>query len=77
MMTCHRNDVIVKQCEAIIEEGFDAMYKVDRALSIIEDMELYKPTYQSFDAYCLAKWQMNVHFQHLCIKEELNIKRRS
>ncbi len=68
-MMCHsEDDVIVKQCEAIIEEGVEAMYKVDRALSIIEDMKLYKPKYKSFDEYCFYKWQMNVHFKYLCIK---------
>ena len=48
--------VILKQCEAIIAEGLEAMDKVDRALTIIHDMELFTEEFDNFSSYCQAKW---------------------
>jgi len=61
-------EITLRQCEAIIQEGLDAMYKVDRALSIINEMALYTGKNESFEAYCQAKWNIGEKHNHLFIK---------
>jgi hypothetical protein len=56
------------QCEAILQEGLDDMYKIDRALCVIDDLRLYSENYKDFEAYCQAKWCANDNFRHVYIK---------
>ena len=63
-------EITLKQCEAIIAEGLDAIHKVDRALSIIHDMELYSQEYESFKAYRHAKWNIDDNIKILNNKEK-------
>jgi len=58
-------EITLKQCEAIILEGLEAMDKVNRAFSIIKEMELYSKEYKSFNHYCLTKWDVQKRYQHL------------
>jgi hypothetical protein len=58
-------EITLKQCEAIILEGLEAMDKVNRAFSIIEEMELYSEEYKSFNHYCQIKWDVQNRYQHL------------
>ncbi|MCH9814652.1 MAG: hypothetical protein K0U47_12010 [Epsilonproteobacteria bacterium] len=60
--------VTLKQCEAIIQEGLEAMYKVDRALSIINDLELFNTKHESFEAYCQAKWNIGNRHNYVFIQ---------
>ena len=39
-----KKEITKRQCEAIIQEGLDAISKVDRALSIIQQMKLLNNT---------------------------------
>jgi hypothetical protein len=55
----------LKQCEEIILEGLESMYKVNRAFSIIKDMELYEGEYKSFNHYCQIKWDVQNRYQDL------------
>ncbi len=63
-----KKEIMKRQCEAIIQEGLDAMSKVDRALAIIQQMELYDNTHESFEAYCQTKWNIDEKYHHLDIK---------
>lgn len=68
VLDCSTKEITLRQCEAIIQEGLDAMYKVDRALSIIHDMGLIEGKYQSFEAYCQAKWNIGDRHNYVFIK---------
>ena len=63
-----RRVITLKQCEAIIQEGLESMYKVDRALSIINDMALYKRKNESFESYCQARWNISEKHNYIFIK---------
>jgi hypothetical protein len=64
-------EITLKQCEAIIAEGLDAIHKVDRALSIINEMEFYREEYESFKAYRQARWNINDDIKSLNNKEKI------
>jgi len=53
------NNFILKQCEDIIQEGLDNLYKIDKALSVIKDFKLYGEQYHDFDEYCSKKWGLD------------------
>lgn len=58
------------QCEAIIKEGLSDMYKVDRALAIIHDLQLYAHGYQDFETYCKDNWSMKNQYTHLFLENK-------
>jgi hypothetical protein len=58
-------EITLKQCEAVILEGLEAMDKVNRAFSIIKEMKLYYGEYKSFNNYCKTKWDVQNKYQHL------------
>jgi len=64
--------VILKQCEAIIAEGLEALSKVDRALSIIQERELFSEEFDSFSSYCHTKWRINEKLNYVFIKYTKN-----
>ena len=66
------NENLLTQCEAIIKEGLDDMYKVDRALSIINDLKLYNQEYKDFETYCKENWSIKNNYTHLYLKKEKN-----
>jgi hypothetical protein len=45
------------QCEAIIAQGWQSFIETGRALAQIRDRKLYRAQYDTFEAYCRAKWQ--------------------
>lgn len=67
-MTNYSNENLLIQCEAIIKEGLSDMSKVDRALAIINDLQLYQKGYQDFEAYCQENWSINNQYRHLFLK---------
>jgi len=66
------NENLLTQCEAIIKEGLDDMYKVDRALSIINDLKLYNQEYKDFETYCKENWSIKNNYTHLYLKKDTN-----
>jgi len=66
------NENLLTQCEAIIKEGLDDMYKVDRALSIINDLKLYNQEYKDFETYCKENWSIKNNYTHLYLKKDIN-----
>jgi len=50
--------IVLKQCEAIIEEELKSLNKLARALEIIEQMELFPEQYDDFQSYCKDRWKM-------------------
>ena len=46
------------------------MYKVDKALSIINDLQLYANGYQNFEAYCKENWHIKNQYTHLFLKKK-------
>jgi hypothetical protein len=46
------------QCEAAVETLKVAFWAAGKALQIIRDSRLYRATHDSFDAYCLDRWDM-------------------
>ena len=71
------DSLLLEQCEAIIEEGFQTLEKVERALAIIEQMQLYKNSFETFESYSQKKWKTDMKLPHLCqiqIKQQLKLK---
>ena len=60
------NRLLLEQCEAIIEEGLQTLEKVEKALAIIEQMQLYKNGFESFESYSQKKWKIDMKLPHLC-----------
>jgi hypothetical protein len=58
--------LLLEQCEAIIEEGLQNLEKVERALAIIEQMQLYKNGFESFESYSENRWKVEMKLPHLC-----------
>ena len=58
--------LLLEQCEAIIEEGLQNLEKVERALAIIEQKQLYKNGFETFDSYSEKKWKIDSKLPHLC-----------
>lgn len=50
----------LKQHEAIIEHGKTAFVEVGLALKAIRDGRLYRAEYDTFDDYCLGRWDWDV-----------------
>jgi len=44
-------------CEAVIQKGWQTFVDVGKALARIRDNKLYRAEYDTFEAYCRAKWQ--------------------
>lgn len=53
------NDLLLRQCENIIKEGLKNLYKIERALSIIKEMQLYQEDFNNFEEYCRQKWEID------------------
>ena len=58
--------LLLEQCEAIIEEGLKTLEKVERAFEIIEQMQLYKNGFKNFESYTQKKWNIDRKLPHLC-----------
>ncbi len=68
--------LLLEQCEAIIEEGLQALEKVEKALAIIEQMKLYKNSFETFESYSSQKWEINIKLPHLCqIQKNINLNK--
>lgn len=51
------SSIILRQCEAIIEEELKSLTKLARALEVIEQMKLYTEQYDDFESYCKNRWK--------------------
>jgi len=60
------NHLLLEQCEAIIEEGLKTLEKVERAFAIIDQMRLYKNSFENFESYSAKKWKTDTKLPHLC-----------
>jgi hypothetical protein len=49
--------IVLKQCEAIIQEELKSLNKLVRALEVIEQMKLYTEQYDDFESYCKDRWK--------------------
>jgi len=49
--------LLLKQCEAIIEEELENLKKLVRALEVVEQMELYTEQHEDFESYCQHRWK--------------------
>jgi len=58
--------LLLEQCEAIIEEGLQTLEKVEKALAIIEQMQLYKNGFETFESYSKKRWKIEMKLPHLC-----------
>ena len=45
------------RCESVVEIGWQSFVDVGLALAEIRDRQLYRMEYDSFQAYCRAKWE--------------------
>jgi hypothetical protein len=52
------------QCEAVIERGMSTFVEVGNALLRIREGRLYRDQYDSFETYCLEKWEMSGRRAH-------------
>lgn len=67
-----KNDLLLRQCESVIEEGLENLYKIERALSIIKEMQLYQEDFNNFEEYCRQKWEIDKSLDFL--ERECHIK---
>lgn len=51
--------LLLKQCEAIIEDELENLQKLFRALEVIEQRKLYKGQYEDFTSYCQNRWKIS------------------
>ena len=65
--------LLLDQCEAIIEEGLKTLEKVERALAIIEQMQLYKKGFENLDSYHRERWSRQIDLTHLCKIKKSNL----
>ena len=65
--------LLLEQCEAIIEEGLKTLEKVERALEIIEQMQLYKKGFKNLDSYHEERWSEHIDLTHLCKIKKINL----
>ena len=68
-MENNKKENLLTQCEAIIREGLESIQKVDRALSIINDLKLYNQEYKDFETYCKENWSIKNNYTHLYLKK--------
>jgi len=54
-----QSNFALNQCEAIVQDGFDSLYKTLRALEVIDRMKLYEDDYLSMEQYMQSKWKNN------------------
>lgn len=71
-MENNKRENLLTQCEAVIREGLESIQKVDRALSIINNLKLYKQEYKDFETYCQENWHMKNSYTHLYFKKDKN-----
>ena len=71
-MENNKRENLLTQCEAVIREGLESLQKVDRALSIINNLKLYNQEYEDFETYCKENWSIKTNYTHLYLKKEKN-----
>ena len=64
--------LLLDQCEAIIEEGLKTLEKVEKALAIIEQMQLYKKSFGNLNSYHKERWSEHIDLTHLCKIKKTN-----
>ncbi|HHD81810.1 MAG TPA: hypothetical protein ENK82_00160 [Campylobacterales bacterium] len=69
----YSNRLLLDQCEAIIEEGLKTLEKVERAFEIIEEMKLYKKSFEGINAYYKERWAGEIDLEHLCQIQKSNL----
>ena len=67
--------LLLDQCEAIIIEGLKNLEKVERALEIIEKMQLYKKDFENLNSYHRERWSKQIDLTHLCKIKKLNLNK--
>jgi len=67
------DSLLLEQCEAIIEEGFKTLEKVERAFAIIEQMGLYRSSFSNFESYSQKRWKRDMNLPHLCQSQMENL----
>ena len=68
-------ELLLDQCEAIIVEGLKNLEKVERALAIIEQMQLYKKDFETLNSYHRERWLKQIDLTHLCKIKKLNLNK--
>jgi hypothetical protein len=59
-------------CEEVIGTGWHTFVQVGLALARIRDLELYRTEFESFEAYCRAKWEYGrIYVYHLISAAQL------
>jgi len=59
-------------CEERIERGLETFVEVGLALSLIRDGRLYRATHDTFDAYCIERWEIkSSRARQLCAAAEI------
>ncbi len=49
--------LLLKQCEAIIDDELENLQKLFKALEVIEEMRLYESVCNDFESYCKRRWK--------------------
>lgn len=52
-------DILLAQCEEIIDNGLKIFMQVWQAFQIISEQRLYQPEYATFTEYCQRRWNMS------------------
>lgn len=45
--------------ETVVQQGLDSFVEVGNALAAIRDGRLYRETHQTFEAYCIERWNLS------------------
>ncbi len=48
--------LLLRQCEAVVDVELGHLWKLHRALELIESQQLYRPEFDTFEAYLATRW---------------------
>lgn len=50
------NTLLLRQCEAVVDVELGHLWKLHRALELIASQQLYRPEFDTFEAYLATRW---------------------
>jgi hypothetical protein len=57
--------LLLRQCEAVVDVELGHLWKLQRALELIESQQLYRPEFDTFEAYLATRWPKGTFVNYL------------
>jgi len=65
----------LRDCELLIERGFQMFFQAGIALTLVRDQRLYREQFKTFEAYCRAKWDIDRTYAHRLVAASAVVQR--